>query len=227
MMTLELRKSMIDICRRMNAAGINQGTSGNLSARSGDGFLITPTGLRYEIMEPGDIVEMDFDGGFKGERLPSSEWRFHRDILAARPEMNAVLHCHSSYATSYSCHRREIPPYHYMIGLAGGTTIRCADYAAYGTQELSDYALVALENRNACLLASHGQIALGRDLERALRLAVEVEVLARNYLQALAIGEPILMTDDEMKQVLEQMKQMGYGQLPDVAKNASQAFRRS
>ena len=215
-MTLELRKHMIDICRRMNAAGINQGTSGNLSARHGDGLLITPTSLRYELMEPDDIVEMDFDGGYSGRRLPSSEWRFHRDILKVRPEHNAVLHCHSTYATSFSCHRRDIPPYHYMIGVAGGTTIRCAKYAAYGTQELSENALLALEQRNACLLASHGQIALGSDLERAFRIAVEVETLARNYLQALAIGEPVMMTDDEMAQVLAQMKQMSYGEPPDL-----------
>jgi L-fuculose-phosphate aldolase len=226
-MTLELRKHMVDICRRMNTAGINQGTSGNLSVRNGETFLITPTSLRYELMEPEDIIDMDFDGGYSGNRLPSSEWRFHRDILKARPEQNAVLHCHSTYATSFSCQRREIPPYHYMIGLAGGSTIRCSGYAAYGTQELSDYALTALEGRNACLLGSHGQIALGRDLERAFRLAVEVEILARNYLQTLAIGEPILLTDAEMTQVLEQMKQMGYGQLPEVEKNSSKAFKRA
>jgi L-fuculose-phosphate aldolase len=226
-MTLELRKHMIDICRRMNAAGINQGTSGNLSVRLGRGFLITPTMLRYDLMEPDDIVDVDFDGGFSGHRQPSSEWRFHRDILRSRPDREAVLHCHSSFATSMSCHRMNIPAYHYMVGLAGGTDIRCAKYAAYGTQELSDNALEALDQRDACLLANHGQIALGRDLERSFRIAVEVETLARGYIQARAIGEPVLLTDEEMEQVLTQMKQMGYGQAPDLENVKDRAFRKT
>ena len=215
-MSEQLRRHIIEICRRMSVAGVNQGTSGNVSVRHEDGFLITPSSLRYDIMEPDDIVCMDFDGGYAGRRLPSSEWRFHRDILKARADRTSVVHCHSTFATSFSCHRREIPPYHYMIGVAGGTTIRCAKYAAYGTQELSDNALIALEARDACLLASHGQIAVGRDLEHAFRIAVEVETLARNYIQALAIGEPVMMTDEEMDQVLRQMKQMSYGFPPDL-----------
>jgi L-fuculose-phosphate aldolase len=218
---------MIDICRRMNAAGINQGTSGNLSVRTGGGFLITPTMVVYDLMEPDDIVDMDFLGGFSGHRQPSSEWRFHRDILRSRPDREAVLHCHSSFATSMSCHRMNIPAYHYMVGLAGGTDIRCAKYAAYGTQELSDNALAALDQRDACLLANHGQIALGRDLERSFRIAVEVETLARGYIQARAIGEPILLTDEEMEQVLTQMKQMGYGQAPDLENVKDRAFRKT
>jgi L-fuculose-phosphate aldolase len=209
--TLDVRKHMIEVCRRMNASGINQGTSGNLSVRNGNGFLITPTSLRYELMEPDDIVEMNFDGTHSGKRKPSSEWRFHRDILSARPDRDSVLHCHSTYATSFSCHRRDIQPYHYLVALAGGTTIRCAKYAAYGTQELSENALQALEGRDACLLANHGQIAIGRDIEQAFRLAVEVEILARNYIQALSMGEPVMLSDQEMAQVLEQMSQARYG----------------
>lgn len=215
-MTLELRQQMIETCLRMNSSGINQGTSGNLSVRSGKGFLITPTSLRYEVMKPEDIVEMDFEGGYYGARLPSSEWRFHRDILNERSDRNAVLHCHSSFATSFSCHRRQIEAFHYMIGIAGGNTIRCADYAPYGTQELSENALKALQGRDACLLANHGQIAVGRDLNHALRIANEVETLARQYIQSLAMGEPILLTDEEMDHVLRQMKQMSYGNAPDL-----------
>jgi L-fuculose-phosphate aldolase len=226
-MSEQFRRHIIEICRRMSVAGINQGTSGNVSVRFEDGFLITPSSLRYDIMEPDDIVCMDFDGGYTGRRLPSSEWRFHRDILKARPDRTSVVHCHSTFATSFSCHRREIPPYHYMIGVAGGTTIRCAKYAAYGTQELSDNALIALEARDACLLASHGQIAVGRDLEHAFRIAVEVETLARNYIQALAIGEPVMMTDEEMDQVLRQMKQMSYGLPPDLESVANRPTKRS
>ncbi|MDQ0138057.1 L-fuculose-phosphate aldolase [Neorhizobium galegae] len=226
-MTLELRNHMIDICRRMNAAGINQGTSGNLSVRNGDSILITPTSLRYELMQPSDIVEMDFNGGYYGERLPSSEWRFHRDILSAKKDRNAVLHCHSSYAVTLACHRREIPPFHYMIGLAGGTTIRCADYAAYGTQELSDNALRALEGRDACLLANHGQIAVGNDLERAFRIAVEVETLAKQYVQALIIGEPTHLDDAEMAQVLGQMRQMSYGRSSEKPGSTSLLTKRA
>jgi len=212
--TLDVRKHMIEICRRMNASGINQGTSGNLSVRDGGGFLITPTSLRYELMEPDDIVEMNFDGTCRGRRKPSSEWRFHRDILSARPDRHCVLHCHSTYATSFSCHRRDIPPYHYLIALAGGTTIRCAKYAPYGSQELSDNALQALKGRDACLLANHGQIAIGRDPEQAFRLTVEVEILARNYIQALSMGEPIRLSEQEMAQVLHQMNQTRYGAAP-------------
>lgn len=226
-MSTDLRNYMIDICRRMNSSGINQGTSGNLSVRTGSGFLITPTSLRYELMEPDDIVEMDFDGGYDGKRLPSSEWRFHRDILRARPDRNVVLHCHSSFATSVAVQRREIPAFHYMVGITGGTVIRCAKYAAYGTQELSDYALEALGSQDACLLAHHGQISIGRDLERAFRIAIEVETLARFYIQALVIGEPPLLSDEEMAQVLEQMRRMSYGEAPDLDTVSVKAVRRA
>lgn len=215
-MSQQLREMMVDICRRMNAAGINQGTSGNLSIRWEDGILITPSSLRYEAMTPDDIVAMDFDGQYRGKNRPSSEWRFHRDILVARSDRNVVLHCHSAFASSLAVHRLGIPPFHYMVGLAGGTEIRCSGYAAYGTQELSDQALAALGNLDACLLANHGQIAIAVDLEKALRLAIEVENLARCYVQARIIGEPILLTDGEMAQVLEQMKRMRYGNAPDL-----------
>jgi len=158
-----LRAEMVNICRRMNSSGINQGTAGNLSVRLAKGFLITPSGLPYDTMTPQDIVEMDFDGTYAGRR-PSSEWRFHRDILKARDDVDVVLHCHSIYATTLACHHKSIPSFHYMTGVAGGTDIRCAQYATFGTQALSDNALVALKDRKACLLGQHGQISLGKTM---------------------------------------------------------------
>lgn len=210
----DLRSRMVETCRKMNASGINQGTAGNLSVRHGEGFLITPSSLPYDVMEPDDLVAMDFDGTYEGRR-PSSEWRFHRDILRARADVSVVLHCHSVYATTLACHHREIPAFHYMVGVAGGTTIRCAAYATFGTQALSDAALVALEGRMACLLGQHGQISLGTTLDGALWLAIEVETLSRLYLQALSLGEPPVLPDDEMERVIAQMRRMSYGLGPE------------
>ncbi|SIR29843.1 L-fuculose-phosphate aldolase [Rhizobium sp. RU20A] len=211
----ELRRQMIDICKRMNDSGINQGTSGNLSVRIDRGFLITPSSMAYETMTPGDIVEMDFDGTYVGPR-PSSEWRFHRDILKNRADIDVVLHCHSIYATTLACHHRSIPSFHYMTAIAGGNTIRCSEYATYGTQELSDHALKALEGRLACLLGQHGQISLGKSLEHALWMAIEIETLSRIYVQALTLGEPPVLSDAEMERVAAQMKRMSYGFGPEA-----------
>jgi L-fuculose-phosphate aldolase len=208
---IDLRRAMVETCRRMNATGLNQGTSGNLSARSGDGFLITPTSLPYDAMEPADLVSMRFDGSHDGDRRPSSEWRFHRDILLRRSDVAAVLHTHSVYATTLACHHRAIPAFHYMVAVAGGPTIRCAPYATFGTQALSDHALAALEGRRACLLGQHGTIALGASPAAALALAVEVETLARLYVQALVLGEPPVLPDDEIARVIEQRRGLGYG----------------
>jgi L-fuculose-phosphate aldolase len=213
---LSLRTEMVDICRRMNSSGINQGTAGNLSVRSERGFLITPTSLPYERMGPEDIVDMDFDGSYGGRHRPSSEWRFHRDILRERTDIEVVLHCHSIYATTLAVHYKTIPSFHYMTAVAGGTTIRCAKYATYGTQQLSDNALEALEGRLACLLGQHGQISLGKNLERALWLAIEVETLSRLYVQALTLGDPPILSDEEMARVIRQMQKMSYGQAPDL-----------
>jgi L-fuculose-phosphate aldolase len=213
--TNELRRNLVDICRRMNSSGINQGTAGNLSVRAGNGFLITPSSLPYDVMTPDDLVEMDFDGTYTGRR-PSSEWRFHRDILKNRPDINVVLHCHSMYATTLACHHKTIPAFHYMVGVAGGTTVRCAEYATFGTQALSDHALKALDGRLACLLGQHGQISLGKDLEQALWLAIEVETLARMYVQVLTLGQPPILDDAEMERVIDQMKRMSYGLGPEA-----------
>jgi L-fuculose-phosphate aldolase len=224
--TFALRRDMVEICRRMNASGINQGSAGNLSVRLGSGFLITPSSLPYDIMQPEDLVDMDFDGTYEGRR-PSSEWRFHRDILRERTDINVVLHCHSVYATTLACHHKTIPSFHYMTGVAGGTTIRCARYATFGSQALSDNALEALKDRKACLLGQHGQISLGENLEAALWLAIEVETLSRVYVQALTLGEPPVLPDDEMARVLGQMRRMSYGLAPDADEAADVARPRA
>lgn len=206
----ELRAAIVATARKMNALRINQGKAGNVSARFGDGYLITPSGLDYDEIGGSDVVAMDFSGAAQGARKPSSEWRFHQDIYRARSEVNAIVHTHSPYATTLACLRLDIPAFHYMIAVAGGRTIRCAGYATFGTQQLSDNALAALEGLNACLLANHGMIALGSSLPAALRLAVEVEALAGQYWRALQIGHPVLLSDDEMDRVLE--KFTSYGQ---------------
>ena len=204
-----LREQIIATALEMNALRLNRGKSGNVSARTDDGFLVTPTGLAYESTQPVDVVAMTLDGTARGPRLPSSEWRLHRDIYAARPEVRAIVHAHSSFATSIACLGRDIPPFHYMIAVAGGKDIRCAAYATFGTQELSDHALRALESRKACLLANHGMIAVGASLTAALALAVEVEALAEQYWRALQIGTPNLLSDAEMEVVLEKFRIYG------------------
>jgi L-fuculose-phosphate aldolase len=214
----ELREQLVTVARRMQASGINQGTSGNLSARLPGGMLITPSSLPYELMQPSDLVALDLAGQplhpiepGRPQRQPSSEWRLHADVLANRPEVQAVLHCHSIHATALACHGRGIPPFHYMIAVAGGHDIRCAPYATFGTQELSNDVVEALQGRLACLMAQHGQVVVGPTLERALALAVEVETLARIYLQALAIGEPPLLSAEQMEQVRHQFRTVLYG----------------
>ena len=201
----------------MQASGINQGTSGNLSVRIPGGMLITPSSLPYEQMQPTDLVALDLKGeplfipaDGRPQRRPSSEWRLHADVLASRPEVQAVLHCHSIHATALACHGRDIPPFHYMTAVAGGHDIRCAPYATFGTQELSDGVVQALEGRLACLMAQHGQVAVGPSLDKALALAVEVETLARIYLQALALGEPPLLSAEQMEQVRHQFRTLLY-----------------
>ena len=217
MSDLDLREQLVDCARRMQASGINQGTSGNLSVRIPGGMLITPSSLPYEQMQPTDLVALDLKGeplfipaDGRPQRRPSSEWRLHADVLASRPEVQAVLHCHSIHATALACHGRDIPPFHYMTAVAGGHDIRCAPYATFGTQELSDGVVQALEGRLACLMAQHGQVAVGPSLDKALALAVEVETLARIYLQALALGEPPLLSAEQMEQVRHQFRTLLY-----------------
>ena len=209
---LELRRGIIDACRSMNAMGINQGTSGNISARYGETMLITPSGVAYEEMVPEDIARMPIEGEYgswEGPMQPSSEWRFHLDIMRARPEVGSVVHTHSTYATTLAICGREIPAIHYMIAAAGGPSIRVAPYATYGTKELSDNALKALDGRTCCLLANHGLIATGPNLKRAMWLAVELETLARQYYHSLLIGGQQLLTDAEITGVIEKFKSYG------------------
>ncbi|MGO8909150.1 MAG: class II aldolase/adducin family protein [Bradyrhizobium sp.] len=207
------RQSIINACLQMNQSGINQGTSGNISLRHEDGMLITPTSTPYETMQPEQIVFMKLDGAFDAKQRPSSEWRFHRDILKARPEVNAVVHAHPPYATILAIMGLSIPPVHYMIACAGGDTIRCSPYATFGTQALSQHAVTALEDRSACLLAHHGMIAIGPSLSRAMWLAVEVETLARQYHGCLQIGTPPLLPKTEIENVRARMA--GYGPAGD------------
>jgi L-fuculose-phosphate aldolase len=215
---LDLRRSIVTSCRAMNALGINQGTSGNISARYGKWMLITPSGVPYDEMKPGNIARMPIEGEYgswKGPMQPSSEWRFHLDIMRARPEVGAVVHTHSTYATVLAICGKEIPAIHYMIAAAGGPTIRVAPYATYGTKELSDNALLALEGRTCCLLANHGMIATGPNLKRALWLAVELETLAKQYYLSLQIGGAQTLSDAEIGHVVQKFK--GYGPRPKAA----------
>ncbi len=205
----DLKKKIIWVCRKMNEMGINQGTSGNVSARTEDGFLITASGIPYDLMDEEHIVEMDLDGGYYGKYLPSTEWRMHMDIFKARPEAGAIVHTHSIHATALATLRKDIPPFHYMIGVTGGSTLRVSDYAEFGTEALSDTMLAALKDRSACLLANHGQIAFGPNLDRALWLAGEIETLCQQYWTASLAGKPVILSDAQMKTVLARFKTYG------------------
>lgn len=203
------RQAIIDHCLKLNSSGLNQGTSGNVSIRHGDGMLVSPTSTPYDELTPEKIAYVHMDGREEGPIAPSSEWRFHRDILAARDDVNAIVHAHPTYCTILAIHGREIPPIHYMIAIFGGPTIRVAPYAIFGSQELSDHAVSALADRQACLLDHHGSIALGTSIEQAFWRAEELETLARQYHGALAIGEPPLLSDQQIQDVMDKIA--GYG----------------
>ncbi len=206
MTELQLRRQIIATALKMNALGINRGKSGNVSARWKKGFLVTPSGLPYEETKPSDIVYVDGAGKAIGKRPPSSEWRFHFDIYQNAGHAHAIVHTHSSFATTLACLGKSVPAFHYMVAVAGGNSIRCARYATFGTQALSDHAIEALRDRKACLLANHGMIAMGHSLSSALALAVEVEALCEQYWRALQIGDPVLLSDAEMAVVLEKFR---------------------
>ena len=197
----------------MGRYGLNQGSAGNLSQRDEingqTGFWITPTGMPYETLQTNDIVFVGLDGQSHGRRKPSSEWRLHRDIYRAKPETGSILHAHSPFATSLACLRREIPPFHYMIARFGGDTVRCADYALFGTQALSDQAILAMQERTACLLANHGMITAAANLPAVLAAAIELETLCEHYWRALQIGAPILLSATEMNEVFLQFADYG------------------
>ncbi|MCJ2058842.1 class II aldolase/adducin family protein [Methylobacterium sp. J-048] len=203
------RESVVAAARDLDAQGLNRGTSGNVSVRFRDGILITPSGLPTARMDPDDIVPLAFDGTHPAGLKPSSEWRFHRDILAARLEIGAVVHAHPIHCTAFALCGREIPAVHYMIAAFGGPNVRCAPYASYGTAELSELALAALKDRNVCLLANHGMIAAGESLGKALWLAVELETLCWQYAVALQVGAPNILSDHEINSTVERFR--GYG----------------
>ncbi len=208
------REQLLHISQQLVTLGLNRGTAGNVSVREDSaegqaGFLITPSGLAVDKMTSSDMVWMDFSGNATGTRPPSSEWRFHRDILQQKSQVNAVIHTHSIYASTFSTFRKDMPPFHYMIALAGGDSIRCAPYALFGSQQLSDNAIEALQDRKACLLANHGMIAVGETLEKALDITQEVETLCEQYLLALQVGEPHILSQQEMMDVLEKFKTYG------------------
>lgn len=205
-----LRESLVEACRELERRALTQGTSGNVGVRrDARSFFVSPTGMSYAALAPEDVPLMDFEGRWFGRRRPSSEWRFHRDIFRARGEVGAIVHTHSPMATALACTGRGIPAFHYMVAAAGGADIRCAPYRTFGTQELSDAALEALDGRRACLLANHGVIALGADLERALALAGEVEDLAAKYCAALALGNVRVLDESEMRRVIDKFRSYG------------------
>lgn len=207
-----LSRKIIETCLAMNSQGINQGQAGNISVRFENGFLITPSGVAYELLQPEDIVFVDSDGISHDRLLPSSEWRMHRDIYVNRPDAGAVLHAHSTFATSLSCLHVDIPAFHYMVAVAGGVDIRCAEYALFGSQALSDNMLVALDGRRACLLGTHGMICYHDDLDKVLLLGIEIEALAKQYWHARQAGDPVILDDNQMSEVLERFK--SYGKQP-------------
>lgn len=200
-MSERLREALIATAVEMNRSGLSAGTSGNVSVRSEEGMLITPSGMAYDRLAPRDLVRVDGSGAAAGPRRPSSEWRFHLAIYLHRPDAGAVVHAHPTHATALACLGRGLPPFHYMVAMAGGRDIRCARYETPGSPALSDAVLEALEGRKACLMANHGLLCLGRDLDAALGLAREVEQLARVYLACLQGGEPVLLTDAEMERM--------------------------
>jgi L-fuculose-phosphate aldolase len=225
-----IRDSIVWGCRELARRGLTYGKSGNISVRrDAQGFFVSPTGLAYESLAADDIPLVNLDGRWYGRRRPSSEWRFHRDILKARTDIGAIVHTHSPKATTLACTGRAIPAFHYMVAVAGGVDIRCAPYRTFGTQELSDVALEALDGRRACLLGNHGVIALGQDLDGALSLAGEVEDLAAKYCEALTLGQVRLLDDAEMERVIEKFRtygkqtavdaglEFGGAELPDAA----------
>lgn len=204
-----LRRHLIETGVEMNRSGINQGTSGNLSVRLDEGMLVTPSGMDYASLEPADIVFVDDKAAHRGRRLPSSEWRIHHDIYAARADAGAILHAHPTSCTALACMHKPIPAFHYMVAVAGGHDIACAPYETFGTQQLSDHVMNALEGRKACLMANHGLVCLEENLDKALALAIEVEQLARTYLHCLAVGKPVILDDQEMERVLVKFRTYG------------------
>ncbi len=201
--------TLLDLARGMQARRLSVGSAGNVSLRTDSGFIVTPSGMPPASCAPGDMVAVTLDGVAQGKYAPSSEWRMHRDIYAARAAMNAIVHAHAPFATALACHRRAIPPFHYMIARFGGDSIRCADYATFGTQALSDAVLAALDGRSACLMANHGMIVLAESADDALARAEEFEALCEHYWRARTLGEPALLDAAQMREALENFSDYG------------------
>ena len=213
MKNLDQRNQVIKYSLKLNSTNLSPLRSGNISLRAKeddkDGYLITPSGKKYETLKPEDIVFMGLNDEIEKKdsgNNPSSEWRFHRDIYLNKNEAQAIVHAHSPHATAVSSHGKSIPPFHYMIALAGGEDIKCADYATFGTEELSKNVIKALEDRSACLMSNHGQVAFGKNLEQAFELAQEIENICHQYTIALKLGKPKILSFEEMKKVLEKAK---------------------
>ncbi len=208
-----LRDAAVDAVRRLDALGMNRGSTGNLSLRwnhdGQDGMLITPTGMGAEDLLPQDMVWVGIDGSHRGEWQPSSEWHFHRAIYLARPDLRAVVHTHSTHAAALACLRRPLPAFHYMVAVAGGDDVPLTPYHLFGTEALSQAVAQAMRERNACLMANHGLVAAGRTLAQAMKVAQEIESLCEVYLTALAVGEPVLLTREEMAVVIERFGHYG------------------
>jgi L-fuculose-phosphate aldolase len=203
------QSSLVEAVRRLDALGLNRGSTGNVSLRSGGGVLITPTGASAETLTAEDIVFIARDGGIEGRWQPSSEWPFHRAVYALRNDVMAVVHTHSTYATALACLGRPLPAFHYMVAVAGGDSVPCVPYHTYGSQALSDAVAGGLTGRNACLLAHHGLVSCGESLGQAMKIAIEIEALCQTYLAALAVGEPARLSRDEMERVLDKFKTYG------------------
>ena len=210
MKNLEKRKEVIKYSIKLNTTNLSPLRSGNISVRSiensVEGFLITPSGKKYDTLKEEDIVFVSSDGNHDTNLKPSSEWRFHKDIYLKKPDAKAIVHAHSPHATAVSAHGKDIPAFHYMIALAGGDSIKCANYATFGTQELSDNIIFALENRKACLMSNHGQVAFGENLESAFELAEELENICHQYINTIKLGDPKILSSSEMDVILEKVK---------------------
>ena len=203
------RQAAVAAIRRLDALGMNRGSTGNLSLRSGAGMWITPTGMGADELRPQDLVWLGWDGTLRGDWRPSSEWHFHQAIYAARPDLQAIVHAHSVHATALACLRRPLPAFHYMVAVAGGDSVPCVPYHLFGTEALSLAVAQAMLDRDACLLANHGLVAAGTTLQRAMKVAQEIESLCETYLRALAVGEPVLLSADEMLAVIERFRRYG------------------
>ncbi len=200
-------EEVIKYAKMLNTENLSALRSGNISVRYNDGFLITPSGVKYSSLQIDDIVFVSLNGQFdEKKQKPSSEWKFHRDIYKNKREANAIVHSHSTNATAVSAHGKSVPAFHYMVALAGGNDIKCADYATFGTEELSNNVIRALENRKACLMSNHGQVAFEKSLDKAFELAQEIENICHQYINALRIGVPKILSNNEMNKILGQIK---------------------